>query len=107
MKHASETVQKLNERYYWHKTRFKHPNNHEFYFSYQFLSIAIQRFHESNCKGTFYKDKIEEKHPVIVPQWPSIFAPRIKTKFKDFRYKKVKFTRVSWFYIEELSKNYV
>ena len=27
---------------------------------------------------------ISVRHPVQVPQWPSNFAPRIKTKFKDF-----------------------
>ena len=93
MKHAGETA-KLNERFYRHKTEFKHPDKHDFVLAISLYQLLSQYFHESNCKSTFYKIKIVKKHPFIVPQWPSNFVARIKTKFKDFSremYKKMKF----------------
>ena len=41
MQHAGETVQKVNERFNGYRTGFKHPDKHEFYFSYQLISIVI------------------------------------------------------------------
>ena len=46
--------------------------------------MLSQHVHESNCKSTFYKEQILEKHLVQVPRWVSNFALEIKTKFKYF-----------------------
>ena len=76
-----------------------------------FRPIQFNKYFTQYSTGVNFKfDIVCFIHPVQVPRWPSNFAPGIKTKLSDFNgvsLKKIKFTRASWFFNGELSKNYV